>query len=356
MKRSGIRKNRFILVISIITALFSLFVLMYVILFNTRIFTGKNGRIINNFDNSSETNETDDRISAVTEFDSVQAKDETFLLCGLDESELMTDIIMYVSVDFEKKQINILQIPRDTFVINGVSNTGKINSAYNYGDKKTTPINRLVSVINDQYKLRVDHYATITVDSFRKAVDAIGGIPVNMPYQVGNEQLGIIPKGYQILDGEKAEWLVRHRHSYYDQDIGRIKMQRLFMASAVKKAKSLGLHEISRLIPVLYGEVTTDLTINELLDLVSSVFQIPMENIEIFVIPGEGVNKNGQAVWSMHKKETAELLNEHFRPYSDKVESDFLPITELLNTGEYYENTEDDFESLIDGKIPGKKN
>ena len=46
----------------------------------------------------------------------IKEKSVNVLVCGLDESESLTDVIMLVSFDIENKKAQVLQIPRDSFV------------------------------------------------------------------------------------------------------------------------------------------------------------------------------------------------------------------------------------------------
>lgn len=341
-------RERIAIAISVILMVISLLAVAFVVLWNSKLFQGSNGAIINigNLGGQTESN-GGTKVSGEGQVN--------FLICGLDESEQMTDIIMLACIDLDKSTVNVLQIPRDTYVKSGVGSTGKINSAYSSGDKSVTPINRLINVINEQYMLRVDHYATITIDSFRNIVDAIGGVPIDMPYAVGNAQLGIIPAGKQVLDGAHAEWLVRHRHTYYDQDIGRMKVLRLFLASALQQVKQIGVKEVTKLLPAIYGEITTDLSAAEAKNFSGLAFSVDMQNISMFILPGEGVTYNGQSVWSTHYYETADMLNAYFRPEGEEVPAEMLKITELAHTGEYYENTQDALDDILDGATPGQK-
>lgn len=347
-KKKRSLKERIAITISVVLMVISVLAVAFVILYNTSLFQGKNGAVVN--DSGLETSQTD------TNGNPILGKGQVnFLVCGLDESESMTDIIMLVCVDMEKNTVNVLQIPRDTYVKDGTASTGKINSAYSSGDKSLTPINRLIKIVNEQYQIKVDHYVTITIDSFRNIVDAIGGVPIDMPYAVGNAQYGIIPEGYQVLDGEHAEWLVRHRHTYYDQDIGRMKIQRLFLASMLQQVKTIGVKEVTKLLPALYGEVTTDLSVADAMSFSNLAFSVNMDNVTMFIVPGEGLTYNGQSVWSMHLYETADMLNEHFRPYTADVPAEQLKIIELAHTGEYYENTQDSLDEILGGADPGQQ-
>lgn len=345
-------KDRVMIGISIAVCVISVLAVAFVLLYNSSIFSGENGNLLNNGllgNNSLELDkETQEKLNSL--------QSENFLVCGLDESEQLTDVIMLVCFNYSDNTINVLQIPRDTYVESGAGSTKKINSAYNGGDSSLTPINRLVKVINEQFQLKVDHYATIDLAAFRDVVDAIGGVPIDIPYNIGNAQLGIIYKGQQTLNGEQSEWLVRHRHTYVDQDIGRIKIQRLFLASAAQQLKTIGLKEVLNIVSAVAGDFTTDLSVKDVQNYAKKVFSIDFSNMTFYVVPGEGTTtSNGQSVWTIHKYETADLLNKYFRPFTDDISADDLKITELAHTGEYYENTEDSVEGLISGDTPGKK-
>lgn len=351
-----IKKKKILKTSAIVAGIIAAVAIVVVILINSKIFAGENGSVVNQDIESGDVTGVDNNITTELDKETLAKKSETFLVVGLDESEMLSDVIMIVNIDYEKMNVNVLQIPRDTYVEKGTASTGKINSAYYAGDKNLTPINRLISVINDQYKIKIDHYATVNIESFRNCIDAIGGVPIDMPYSVGNNELGIIPAGEQVLDGAHAEWLVRHRHTYAEGDIGRVKVQRLFMAALVQKIKTLGVNEVVNLIPVLIGEFTTDITVKEATEYVKIAMQIDMDNIKMYILPGEGVMYNGQAVWSMHINETADMLNAYFRPYSNAVPATSLNVMELAHTGEYYENTEDSLQSILDNGQVGKKN
>jgi anionic cell wall polymer biosynthesis LytR-Cps2A-Psr (LCP) family protein len=177
-----------------------------------------------------------------------------------------------------------------------------------------------------------------------------------MPQELVYDPSKIIPAGEQVLNGEQAEWLVRHRASYVEGDIGRIKAQRLFLASFVQKIKDMGLFQLTtKVIPKIYDEISSDMAIKDVVKFANSFFDIEMESIRIHMIPGEGYMNDGQAVWAVHADETAQLLNDYFRPYSSDIPVEELEIIRLTHTGDWYEDTDDNFNDLIDGKTPGQK-
>ena len=103
-------------------------------------------------------------------------------------------------------------------------------------------------------------------------------------------------------------------------DIGRVKAQRIFLASALQKVKNLGIKKITKnVIPEIYDQITSNMSVGEMVNFSKVMMDIDMNNIKIFMVPGEGTTHNGQSVWAIHADETAEMLNDNFRPYSDDV-------------------------------------
>ena len=123
----------------------------------------------------------------------------------------------------------------------------------------------------------------------------------------------------------------------------------------MEKAKNMGIKEIVNVLPTVMKSVRTDLSVNDITELANFCLGVDLAQTKVFMIPGEGYMYGDQAVWSIHRDSTADMLNKYFRPYQREVPAIIMPIEELVNTGEWYENTEDDFQSLINGATPGQK-
>lgn len=259
------------------------------------------------------------------------AKDEAvnFLLCGLDESEQLTDVIMVVSLDVGKKTVNVFQVPRDTYV--GIKRypTGKINAVYGNAPKGQTKIGTLEREIEHLFALEIDHYATVNLSGLRSIVDSMGGVTVEIPQTIYFTDSKVIKKGSRLLDGEKAEWFVRYRAGYSNGDIGRMHAQEIFLKACAEQALSMSKAKMLALLSQNYSSITTDLTLAQVLEYYGSVREINTEDIAFYAPEGYGVMHEGYAVYSLDKEKTAELLNEHFRPYSDSVPAEELNLTEL---------------------------
>jgi LCP family protein required for cell wall assembly len=110
--------------------------------------------------------------------------------------------------DFRK-----LSIPRDTLANIPGQAENKINSAYAVGGAKLT-----VRTIENFLGINVDQVAIIDFDGFRKFIDTIGGVKVNLPTKVCSTVSGgafnlKLSKGEHTLNGFQAITLARTREN-----------------------------------------------------------------------------------------------------------------------------------------------
>ena len=312
----------------------------------------------NSYELVSGASEIDDRREFTN--DQIIEGQFTVLFMGFDESRELSDVIMLMLFDIHNYELNILQIPRDSFVPDYTSNeTGKINSVYSWGDESISPIQRTVNAVRETFGIPIDRYVTTGCDDIVDIVDIIGGIPINLPEDVFYSYDKILYAGEQVLNGEQAELMVRARKGYDEGDIGRIKAQRIFLAAAMKKAVEMGSVELSSVMKEVNDKklIATDMTLGELSILADFGTLIDMEDVTVQLVPGEGSEYNGYSVWSIHKKATIDVLNEYFRPYQVDLRYDDLPITELVSEGEYltdaYDNNQDTLQAIQNGTKPG---
>jgi len=292
----------------------------------------------------------------------VSEKSVNFLIVGADQDEdrtgyngrYLTDVIMVVSFDMEVGQVNILQIPRDTYVGSKYP-SGKINAVYNNGPNENK-IENLIERINEDYQLPIDHYVMITMKTFREAIDAIGGIEMDVPWDIvtkGGET--VLKAGLQTLTGRQASNFVRCRAIYAEGDVGRVKAQRAFLSAAMKKVTSLSVNELIKLISVSYDKIDTNLTAADILSFAQKVSKIDLKNMEMHMLPGEfATSPQNLSIWTVHKQETAKLLNEKFRPYSDPVPASKLKCIELSNKYTWNDDNGNTAQDILDGQSPLK--
>ncbi len=268
------------------------------------------------------------------------------LLCGIDYKEntkraKLTDVMMVIHMDFVEGKVDILQLPRDTYIGRDYS-TGKLNAIY--GSKNNGGIENLARKINSMLQIPLDYYVQVDMDGFEDIVDAIGGVTVDSPYSFTLEGVTIV-KGVQTLDGHAANKFVRERHAYAAGDLTRMKMQQIFLKAFVKKCLSLGKSEMLKLAPKVFEYLTTDMTLNQALSLYQSFSGMGLEDMQFhscevsnFMDGYDNLSK-----LSIHVKPLADILNTHFRENGEKVNWTELQIIEAA-TRYSYEGEQDQYE------------
>src|SRR5215213_8361226 len=153
-----------------------------------------------------------------------------------------SDTIILVRLDPDKEVIAMTSIPRDLLVdVPGVGDNVKINSAYEtHGERGAVrTVKKLLSI--DGKPFPINHVITVDFGGFRRAIDYIGCVYVDIDRDYFNDQGGPggyavidIDPGYQKLCGKDALAYVRYRHG--DNDLVRAARQQDFLRQ-VRNAK-----------------------------------------------------------------------------------------------------------------------
>ncbi len=283
----------------------------------------------------------------------------TILFLGFDSEENgsgdLHDVNYLIQFDLFAGTMNILQIPRDSYMPNYTrSSTNKFNSIYTLGDSSVSNIQRVVDAVQESFGIPIDAYVTTTCDNIVDIVDIIGGIPINMPYTIVYETGKVIYQGEQTLNGTQSEWFVRYRKGYDEGDIGRVKAQRIFLAAAMHKVIDMGTVSLMSALTKIYNQelLYTDLSIEQISMLADFAGTLDMDSVSVFMVPGEGATANGQSIWSIHKSAALEIINTYFRPYQDDLEYDDSTIVEWVSEGNYLSTDNDDTAQSL-GEIYG---
>ncbi len=209
------------------------------------------------------------------------------LVLGIDVEAHLTDVIMLCQIDTIEHEMNMLSIPRDTRVsVNGTMM--KINSAYNHGGVEQT-----IKTVKNLTGLPVHYYFLINTQAFRDTIDALDGVdfdvPQDMDYEDPLQDLYIhLKAGYQHLDGDKAEQLVRFRR-YANGDLGRIEVQHnFFMAIVEQKLAAKYVLKIPEVYSIIAENSSTNMTGANMLSAGKNLLSIDKENYNTYTVPGEG--------------------------------------------------------------------
>ena len=274
-----------------------------------------------------------------------QGKELNFLMVGIDRSSQKegddlndagvddgnTDMILYVHFNNETGEMKMLQIPRDTMVTTdrSVSGNYRINNIAKTqaADSNSMNMTALCEQVSNMYQLPIDGYMTIRLEMLVQLVDTFGGIELYVPQEMDYKG-SHLDQGYQTLNGDACEFLLRTRHIYPNGDIGRLNMQRQFYAALFRRLKSIGnIWDVARLTPAVLNYMETSLSASQLVSFAVSMLKIDSSKIMICQMPIKMAGKyNGQAVVYPARQEDADLLNQYFRENTGFVDASELQL------------------------------
>jgi LCP family protein required for cell wall assembly len=200
---------------------------------------------------------------------------------GLPGNGVLTQTVIVVSLDPASKTIDLLSIPRDSWInLPGTNNCMKLDEAAGQGSSPDQAIQFERTVVERDYGIPIWRYAWVGLEGFAKVIDTLGGVDVDVlhpivddayPNDVGNpnDQFAYtrldLPAGPQHLDGKTALEYVRSRHSDLTGDFGRSQRQQSVLLALEKKLKNTDLiAKIPDLATALQGNVLTDMTVQEI--------------------------------------------------------------------------------------------
>jgi len=234
------------------------------------------------------------------------------LVMGFDkrpeESVFRSDTMMLAHVDPETKQVWILSLPRDLRVNIPGEGIHKLNQAYALGQETLA-----IKTVEELTGVPIHHFVAIDFAGFRNAVDAIGGVWVDVPTEIDDWQADASPNrrskhidpGPQLLDGERALTFVRSR-KFPDGDFTRMENQQRFMlALADQVANKTNVLGASKMVSAIAPYVSTDMSLIELIRTAQALRGIDTQNsIYTKTIPGKWKSPYVYA----DEEEMAELL------------------------------------------------
>ena len=157
---------------------------------------------------------------------------------GQDAEHSRSDAMILTTFNQSKHQIRMLSIPHDTIsYIPKVGYYDKITHAHAYGG----PIAAMDSV-EATMNVPVDYYVRVNMKAFIEAVNELGGIYYDVPYDLNEPNTDDtgkikIKKGYQKLNGDEALAVARTRH--HDSDLKRGQRQMELIKILFQKHRKL---------------------------------------------------------------------------------------------------------------------
>jgi LCP family protein required for cell wall assembly len=135
------------------------------------------------------------------------------------------------------------------------------------------------SAIEATYGVKIDNYAATNFTTFKNVINSLGGVNVNITadeagyinWQLnhnGQASIGFVPSsgGNVTLNGQQALWLCRDRggNGFSGDDFVRTSRQRRVIKSLISSYKSYSSSQVLSTLNNLIGNVSTDLSGDDL--------------------------------------------------------------------------------------------
>ncbi|MFJ6696471.1 LCP family protein [Streptomyces sp. NPDC091272] len=210
-----------------------------------------------------------------------------------------SDTVMLLHVAADRRRAEVLSVPRDLRVDipsclrqdgeYSVEQNAQFNWAFQFGGAACT-----IRTLEKLTGIRIDHHLSVDFTGFKKIVNAVGGVEVNVRKAEHDPNVGLdLSAGKHLLKGETALSYVRARSYVGDgSDLNRISRQQDFVARLAAKIRNNGtLANPARLFPVLdaaTSAVSADTgldSLSELYGMVQSLQELPPGALTFHTVP-----------------------------------------------------------------------
>ncbi len=199
----------------------------------------------------------------------------TILLLGIDAragegTHGRSDSIIILHLDPQHDHASMLSLPRDLWVPISGAREGKINSSYFVGEQQGQGAMLAKQTVGRLLNIPIDYAVVVDFAGFRSLIDALGGVPVDVPRELYDNRFPTEDYGYtvahfvpgvEVMNGERALMFSRVRHP--DSDFQRMRRQQLVLLGIARKLRERGflenMHNADRITGAVRPFVRTDI-------------------------------------------------------------------------------------------------
>ncbi len=237
-----------------------------------------------------------------------KGKPLTILLLGSDSragedntdgvSGQRADAIMLIRFNAARTDVNVLSIPRDSWVDIPGMGTQKINAALNGGPSLE------VKTVQQLTGIPIDHVMVMDFNGVRDLTDALGGIQVLNEHAITDPRNGNhFDAGQLTLSGNQALLYVRIRYGLPGGDFDRIDHQQQVIAAISHKLRGedlLGRPGLAaQVVRIVASNLTVDsgLTAELMTRTLVDIMATPTDGMHFYTAPwtGFGTSKDGES-------------------------------------------------------------
>lgn len=228
----------------------------------------------------------------------------SFLIAGVDNREggggsMNTDVMMLVALNPEHRTATIVSLPRDMQLKPENISAQKANYyyAYYYNKDRANAITNTRTFFSELLHVPIDYMAVINFDGFRKLVDELGGlqIDVDMDMRYVDKEDGTninLKKGMQTLKGKETLDFVRYRKSNEgtaeSSDLARNGRQQQVLGQLLDKLTSFnGISQWGNVLDIAGQSVRTDVPESRIREWITQFRKLKPEHIEFVPLEGK---------------------------------------------------------------------
>lgn len=265
-----------------------------------------------------------------------------------------SDTTILLSIDNINKKLKLTSFQRDTYVTIPDYGDYKINAAFTFGGERLA-----IDTIESNFGIKVDKYATVDFSSFKKVIEALGGVDIELTLEEikyinaqidVNHQTDVTSfleydetKDLQMvhLDGYQALWYARNRgeerlggraeYTFSGDDWDRTSRQRNLIQTIIKNLREdASLTELVSVANKVGPLVTTNLKKGDITFLLSNMMTYMGYDMEEISMPTldtwrYGRTDDGQSViaiddWDAVRSDIAEFIYEDALSNDDTAE------------------------------------
>jgi LCP family protein required for cell wall assembly len=232
--RKARRQRLQLLVVSVVSAL-TLVVASGSWVFASYV-SGRLGRVNAGTSGTPDSGPVNILVAGIDTRNGLTHQEEVELHVGNDIS-MNSDTLMLVHVSADHDRVNVISLPRDSWVNIPGHGMNKINAAIGLGGPAL-----MVKTVEQATGLTINDYMEIDFLGFVKVIDALGGVDICLPYAVDDSYTGLhLSAGTHHVNGITALKFARDRHSFAASDLARISDQQQLLSSLFTEATTSGI-------------------------------------------------------------------------------------------------------------------
>lgn len=191
-----------------------------------------------------------------------------------------SDCIIIASINTETNAVKLISVYRDTYVQIEGYGLDKITHAYSYGGAKLA-----LKTLNENLDLNITDFVTVNFDAVADAVDALGGIKMQITSAevqyindyidetslvTGKKSEHITKAGTYTLDGVQAVAYSRIRYTA-GGDYKRTERMRDVITAMIAKLKTKSVTQINKIADTILPKVYTNLELSDMLSMLPAL-------------------------------------------------------------------------------------